>query len=1578
MSYNYGNKRYSYENGINGGNDQEDDLNLAQWIPMNSNGGNGFDDDDDGPHFGKAPVYSNGNIVPPELPERPPRELIHRKSQNVIEFLSLKDDDNNNNNSTDSINNVFNWRSGSSSLRGPRRLPKDSDTNNYYMNSNYSTPTQIPITKKNEYNQKFNNSFFNDKRNSDYPQNINTDINSYEYQQSEYKRQLEHDQLLSVYGNDDDYYFDSNNKLNKDKSLPVLPIPIENNNNSNTTPPIIINAERELPPPPPPREYYSTSPNSKIKTSPNKNSLWYNSAPTANYNMNDTDNNANANFKAISQPLLVDQPVFRNSFESKSTPSIVPHTLNTSTTTITPNNSIAVSNNNRYQNQALAVPPSSREATYQPSQTHNLNLPNIPPLTPKIKKNLPAIISTNRSPNNNSHSKSFSKESIYDATVPDASLSVVTPSTAPPTPSRSKNIPSKLNTTSIIQQAQRQQQNLDEVGDSYGIIGKTSSPITATSTRSSWSSPSRLYHKLSTPKRQLHSWKHSSSGKMEMLNSDDNDIVDNGKKMRMGWESSDNDEDFDFLDHYDNDNDKSDESDNNDTEIDAKFNRLSISSALDKDDPLPPLPIDLPSLPFSSSSLSSSHFESISNIAFLSEIRTWCSFLFTHWSLNAQVSIIELKRSLTLLITYYLPRLPSGIVESNVENIVNELFKNNCIYEQSSNDGFQIINFNYNSCTIGGILTELSPCYSLANHRFNSDYRCYSKTCYHEDPGRNYHANKDPSVLSRGKTISSSTTTYPSSNGSDSSASSYLTHLDLGLDWVSHWRISDQELSALDIDVVKRQSHIFDLIKSEQRLIANGKVLIEVYGDSFMKQRPKLLPDIDKFYDDAFATVKPLVELHRQHLFEPLISKLNTQGKFLSNISALYLNWIDEVRIAYLKYAERMVSVRELITYETKLRKNSKFSEWLISVDNDPRVLTINVSHDRLFSTSFINHILSLPLTLQAVQDKTMQQDPDYVGLKKVIKAVKKLSSKIDEMQAYALKIKALKNIKHQIVWKSGLEIELNLNKEYRQLIKRGTVIRKRDLKDMWLNDSPVHLILLDNYLLLTEEVVKDSSNVKYKINEKPIPVEYLIIETKTSDTSVVRSSEAVTASHTSPLKRSTTESSLHNSANDTQEYYSFKIRQTSKHHSYTFYTKSLIERNEWLSVLSQVQSTLSRKLRKIEPYKLKIIADSAFSYDQNEMPHNLPIISEGNPMDLAIKEIEKQYPGELPRAQMVSRVLCSTNFRYLDNEYILVGLNFGIFMSDIDNPRNWTRILDLPKVTQIKVLEKFGIIIILNDKVLSYYYIDSLVARKQNIVGQKISKQNVCFFKVGQQQGSTLLFFMESRSSVSNFKVFIPIIDESTGKFEYFLGHKEFLVQGECSGISIFNSTFAVHTTKGFEIMSLSVLKPQFVPDVANTEFEENSYTFADSVNSLAKKTSSSSGAVSEQIKKKLNSSSIKPLGIFKLPNKSEFIIVYSELALFINNNGKISRNSYIPFQQKYNNALFDNNYLIMANDDIMEIWLISDIKTFDNRLAQVISGKNINIIDFENNKFVVAHPKHLGRQLILQLVKNDFIIQD
>lgn len=1061
------------------------------------------------------------------------------------------------------------------------------------------------------------------------------------------------------------------------------------------------------------------------------------------------------------------------------------------------------------------------------------------------------------------------------------------------------------------------------------------------------------------------------------------------------------------------------------TNRDPSYGRAVSISNKRKDDALPPVPLDLPQLPFSASSLLTQHFSCCSNVWSLSSIFEWCVRLRV-WLHGQYISQREFKKALIKLLVFHRRDVPIDLIRENVDRIVEVFLKEGAVVQYSldeekendvtegnpevkktrklNNDAGILMD---ESVSISGVLVDLTHCYchdpdhdeeSNASEDARLRLRCYSSQC---------HLNTVLEYEWRMKNTN-------------------IHEMVLGDDWASHWKLTADELNRYDKTLSKRQSLIFDLLRYEQTFIQRAKCFVELVGPEFIKAAQVLVGShdivlVNRFEDDVLKPGEELVNVHEKVLFEPLLKILISDGKFIQNvveISNIYYEWSISAKNALLRYMSTVPMIEDLLSSEN-------VKQWVdVNVRNMSRVKELKVNGPLLFMSTFNSRYQSLPLQLSDIRKLFDTEDAEYAALTKALDGIKKLGSKVNEMKVHADNIYALKRLHKQLFWKNSIvQPNINLSSENRRFHYRGDLLRRGDLK---IGTSMNHIILLDNYLFVTEKTRNARSNgFNYKVVENPIPIEFLLFEIKDKETSSSPTVETNTALLSSPISP---ETAIGDKEEDPLSF-AFKIRYAGrgKHNAFTFFARSDRERKEWIAHLTDAKSNLCLRLKKAEPYTLRLISNSNFAYEFNNRVLKLPICAPHDPMEaitadsllnlkqvgvkgevysaptgkhnIVLSKVQSVSPDSLRTFKnfgtdiyslppgkhtiVYSKVHTVTDFKYRGIQLYFVGLGSGIYCSDLNNA--WKKVASGNDISKISVLPELNLVIVLGDRHLRTYMLELLMSiyygSRESAGAVSLSNEPVVFFSVGRHKGVTMVFYAKKKSGSSgttNFKVLIPETDID-GVFSTFKVAKKFYVQAECFGISIFNTSFAVHTNKGFEILELDKLLPRSVPEIPLLDgpmakkIDGYSRRLIGNNSPLVAASPGASQTVQlgiEAIKKTIFSAGVRPMGMYKLQNNAEFLLVYNDCAVFTNKHGKLLRFLLLRFEFRAKSVAFRNNHLFLACDEAIEVWAISDAVKGTNRLIQVITGKDVAMVGTDGPlSFSMANPRVPGLQVVFRL---------
>lgn len=143
-----------------------------------------------------------------------------------------------------------------------------------------------------------------------------------------------------------------------------------------------------------------------------------------------------------------------------------------------------------------------------------------------------------------------------------------------------------------------------------------------------------------------------------------------------------------------------------------------------------------------------------------------------------------------------------------------------------------------------------------------------------------------------------------------------------------------------------------------------------------------------------------------------------------------------------------------------------------------------------------------------------------------------------------------------------------------------------------------------------------------------------------------------------------------------------FRIRHLGKADVYTLYAPSAQNRQDWCDKIIEAKTRHAASLfqQNAEPFRLRVIADTAFGYDAMS-GGSKSIVIKGTPLDRAVREVADAFEHTGPRPVPVCRasVNCAVAFNQpYGNPMLAVGTDYGVFVSEYSNARGWRRVCQI------------------------------------------------------------------------------------------------------------------------------------------------------------------------------------------------------------------------------------------------------------------------------------------------------------
>ncbi|KAL0084035.1 CNH domain-containing protein [Phycomyces blakesleeanus] len=654
--------------------------------------------------------------------------------------------------------------------------------------------------------------------------------------------------------------------------------------------------------------------------------------------------------------------------------------------------------------------------------------------------------------------------------------------------------------------------------------------------------------------------------------------------------------------------------------------------------------------------------------------------------------------------------------------------------------------------------------------------------------------------------------------------------------WV---KLAPEELvKSLPAEEITRQELMFELIYTERNhlnlLKAIDQIIIpELDGTTLLSAEEKkdfmriMFPNYKWFLDRTSAMYD---EMHRR--------QEEYEGECLPRIDDILLKY-------YLEFEEPVRAYSKSIPFMTHAIKqySQRNEEFGLLIEDLGSRHALNRLGFRNILLQPVRRSVNIILILESLVKKTAKYNSTYEDLLQCVAVVKNLARINDEEVAASEDIINLQALEIGLGSKTKTHFltPLRLLDPERKLLRHGNVKIKNS------SDSvDTKMFVLDNFLLLVK-VKHYALEEEYRLLRRPIPI--LLANCR----------ELPPVSLSSSLRGSAgngTSSGVSSQAAD----YVLAIGSSGQREADTCLAfKTSEEVCSWMAVIDKAKEEVRKRWEDVKFCDLVCIDDKSF-----QVGDILPKRGEGT-------------------------IRCTAPFENIRRQKcIAIGTESSIYlMNCVDGTLR--RTLFIKNVTQIAVMHKHGVLLVLADKVLLGYPLaafgDTGSPKPLERLVKEIDK-HVNFMKVGQYNGQDYLIYKKRKGNNSMFFPLRPkpnikeimlapserrLINSSNSWFD---SDKVFCVGAECFNVQFFNTRLFIACEQGFEMINLT-----------NLTVTENL------INDI------SSPALSTFNKHLLDS---KPLAIF-LASEDRALVCYNKVVFYITK----SRN--VVFQDDTSPVLFD-----------------------------------------------------------------------
>ncbi|GAA5841736.1 hypothetical protein JCM11251_007070 [Rhodosporidiobolus azoricus] len=759
-------------------------------------------------------------------------------------------------------------------------------------------------------------------------------------------------------------------------------------------------------------------------------------------------------------------------------------------------------------------------------------------------------------------------------------------------------------------------------------------------------------------------------------------------------------------------------------------------------------------------------------------------------------------------------------------------------------------------------------------------------------------------------------------------------------------------LEALSKKEIALQNNIFELIQGEQQYWEDLGLLETGFIEPLTAASPPIIPPnrLPAFLSSVLLNHRT-VRAHSASFLSALRAK-QAEAPVVSGIGKIVFSAALEWEQAYYNYGVQFELAGFILREE--MDANPRFREFVQDFRRHPSARRNELDY---FLRRSVQRHSRYPMQLETILKHT--DDDGTAGRKAEIEYLQQAYAVIHQQLKEISKDKEevdrkvkLREFNRDLVRKSGDMLDLELLHDDRRFFRAERVYRRPEGSGFTDQFQEQHLVLFDNYLVLTKAPREDrEGRTKYPINRRPVPLDLVQLKTSSfSEPPVPRSSGFHLRSNRSagtgggsypgaPLTpvntytggadlSSTGTGATFASSNVTASgplVYPITFYQLGRFDGLVhFYVDTPAARAAWEVALKEAISLRLQRSELSRVVRLEPLADTTFGTTS---------LSVGSLVTSS---------GAAPGGNQFGKPTCSVPLRTVDGLWLVIaGCAEGIFIGWRGRPKTMQQVVHLAGITQCAVLPDFSFLLVIANKVLVAYALEALIPSKtggkldqaskapQRLSGQK----DVSFFKVGkigdQDPRTLVIYAKKSGVKESVFKALEPVsqaerarsggggghrfLGLGSGRPEWFRTYKEFFMPSLVTGLHFQRSKLALIGSRGVEIMDLETMRTMTVPDFPSSRTDR-------SLALLAKRCEDS-----------------QTMGLFRIGD-SKFLLVYSDLAFHVGRHGEPVEGPLIEWDSKPEQIAYCAPYIFAISPTLVEIR-----HAFTGRLAQFITGSHM-----------------------------------
>ncbi|KAH8116525.1 CNH-domain-containing protein [Phellopilus nigrolimitatus] len=677
----------------------------------------------------------------------------------------------------------------------------------------------------------------------------------------------------------------------------------------------------------------------------------------------------------------------------------------------------------------------------------------------------------------------------------------------------------------------------------------------------------------------------------------------------------------------------------------------------------------------------------------------------------------------------------------------------------------------------------------------------------------------------------------------------------------------------------KRQEAMNEVIYTERDFVKDMEYLRDVWIAPLKKS--DIIPEARRldFLEQVFWNIHDIIAVNCK--LREAFNKRQKSFAIVERIGDILLDVVPQFA-PFVSYGSHQLYGK--YEFEKEKSSNPAFQKFVDETERRPESRKLELNG---YLTKPTTRLARYPLLLGVVLKYTPDDNPDKKDLPRVIAIVKEFLEKVNVESGKTENRFSLLQLDQQLVFRAGEEVDLRLKEEGRELVYKGNLKRRGGAQG---DSSDLQLFLFDHALLMVKQKEKHKHE-QHKVYRRPIPLELLLISAPDeAGASTVRQVNGKTHGKILTKRNSFNKNlpppppAIAPTKSSSKDGFSITfVHLGRKYYQITLWASTHVNRRKWLEVIQKQQEAMRER---------SMVFDT-------------------------VTFCEGFFTG-------VNKVNCAAPFDH--GRRVAYGTNDGVYFSNLRDPsRHPVRVLGLPDITQIDVLEEYQLLIVLSEHSVITFPLEAL-SEHDPMGGLRRAKRissHTSFFKAGMCLGKTLVCVVKASQLSSTIKALEPIEYAVRGKnkptFKKLIQggndtlrlFREFYIPVESSSIHYLKTKLCVGCTKGFEIVDLETLDTQALLDPSDSSLDF--------------------------VQKRED---VRPMAIYRIEN--DFLLCYDEFAFYVNKSGWRARNWFMVYWEGHPRSFaLHFPYVLAFEPTFVEV---RHVET--GALTQIIQGNNLRLL--------------------------------